>query len=236
LPELIGDIALFTGATVQVEAAGQRWPRDLHGLGAAQRVRVRGSELQFVGGAGSAEAIELRLAALRERIARSDAEAHDALRQRIGRLAERSAVVRVGASTEIEFGTLVSHAHRALRAGRAAPKDGVIPGGGVALLRTAEDVLRCSPQGVRGASCLVEAVQALIAQLATNAGADGRAIVEYVCAATGSAGFNVDAARIEDLRAAGILDPVRVVRLALANAVSVACIVLGAGGLLTERH
>jgi chaperonin GroEL len=100
LPEMLDDLSLFTGATVRIEAAGQGWPRELHSLGAARLVRVERSELRIVDGEGSREAVEARLGALRRRLDAAGAKPHSALYRRRGRLAARSAVVRLGAVTE----------------------------------------------------------------------------------------------------------------------------------------
>jgi chaperonin GroEL len=233
--ELFDDLALFTGARVRVGAALDGWPKDLADLGAARCVHVERTELRVVGGAGSVATIERRVEGLRARLEGADVEHRRALYPRRGRLVGRSAALRLAAATEPALRELESRAESALAVGRAALEEGLVPGGGIALLRAAARASHEQPENV-GARLLVEATEALVARLVTNAGFEGRAVLEVLRAAEGAVGLNVDTGRIEDLEAAGVLDPLRVVRVALAQATAAAVTVLETGGFLTKLH
>lgn len=215
--------------------AGQSWPRDLGDFGRARFVRVERSELRVIDGMGSTATIGSRLERLRADLEHADPEVRRALFRRTGRLAGRSAVLRVGAATEPALRELASRAESALSTTRAALEQGIVPGGGIALLRAAQATVSQQPESV-GAGLLLDAAESLVSRLASNAGADGRAVLEEVRMAAGPVGFHAGTGRIEDLEAAGVLDPLKVIRSALDNAVSVASAVLEAGGILTEHR
>lgn len=233
--ELLQDLALFTGAALDVGAAGDRWPHDRGAFGSARIVRLEASELHIVDGQGRASSLRACVSALRSRIRAQDEPSRRAAYRRIGRLSGRSARLRLGAVTDSTAPDLVSSAGRALCALRAAYEDGVVPGGGIGLLRATNEVIQESPHNL-GAQCLAEAVEGLIGRLATNAGAEARGVLEKVRAASGPVGFDASTGRLDDLDRAGVLDASKVVRTALDNAVYAACAILEGGGLGTERR
>jgi chaperonin GroEL len=240
--EMLEDIALVSGAQLVSEQLGKTLAGvTLEDLGSAERVIVDKDTTTIVGGAGKPDAIKARCIELRRRIeeATSDYD-KEKLQERLAKLAGGVAVVRVGAPSEAELKSRKEAFDDAISATQAAVAEGIVAGGGVAFLRAAEAVERLALEAEgderTGLRILARALEAPARQIAANSGADPGVVVDRV--RCGSGGFGFDAARgvYGDLIEAGIIDPTKVVRVALENAVSVAGILLLAEATLTERQ
>ena len=211
----------------------------LEQMGRAQRVVVAKDTTTIVGGRGDKTAIVARCQELRRAIDTTTSDYdREKLRERLAKLGGGVAVIRVGAPTEAEMKNRKEAFEDAIAATKAAVAEGIVPGGGVALLRAATAVAACEAQcsgdertGVR---ILRMALEAPIRQIAANSGADAGVVCERVRSLEGAMGFDAAAGTFVDLLAAGIIDPTKVVRVALANAVSVAGVLLLAEATLTE--
>ncbi len=225
----LGDLAALTGATVISSAAGHRLPAaGLDVLGSADRVLARTDRTTVIGGRGPRDGIAARLAEVEGALARSPS-AFDAakLRERIAKLRGGVAILRVGAATEVE---LVETTHRiedAVATTRAALDEGLVPGGGVALLRARAAVDRRSTtldgDEVTGARIVAAALAAPLRQIAANSGVDGAVVVATVGALPGAThGYHAGTGSYEDLVDAGVVDATKVIRVALQQAASIA--------------
>ena len=239
--EMLQDLAVLTGGRVCSEELGGKLESfHLADLGAAKRVVLDKESTTIIGGGGDPAAIEGRCAELRRRIAaeKSDYE-REKLEGRLAKLAGGVAVIRVGAPSEAEMKSLKEAYDDAVNATRAAVAEGVVPGGGVALVRAIgvleQEAAREEGDRRTGLLVLRRALEAPIRTIAANSGADGGVVVERVRAAENPA-FGFDAARgaYGDLLEAGVVDPTKVVRVALRNAVSVATTLLLTEATLTE--
>ena len=239
--ELLQDIALVSGAQLISEQLGKTLEGvTLGDLGSAERVIVDKDSTTIVGGAGKREDIQARCSELRRRISETTSDYDkEKLQERLAKLAGGVALVRVGAPSEAELKSRKEAFDDAISATQAAVAEGVVPGGGVAYLRAVYAVERLADESEgderTGLRILARALEAPARQIAENSGADSGVVVDRV--RCGSGGFGFDAARgvYGDLVEAGIIDPTKVVRVALQNAVSVAGILLLAEATLTER-
>jgi len=236
---MLEDLAVLTGGVVISEDAGRRLESaQLKDLGRAERVVVTRDETTVIGGRGKPADIRARTEQLREQIAEaSGSYDREKLEERLAKLQGGVGVIQVGAATEVEMKEIKARAEDALAATRAAVEEGVVPGGGVALLRAAAvvDALDLSEAERVGARVLQAALRAPLSQIARNAGLVGEVAVEQVLAKRGAAvGLNAMTFAVEDLVKAGILDPAKVVRTALQNAVSIAGLVLTTETLVAE--
>jgi chaperonin GroEL len=238
--DLLQDIAVLTGAEVISEELGTRLESaELRQLGRAHRVLVTRDSTTLIGGAGERARIDARIAQLRAQLAdvTSDYD-RDRLRERIARLAGGVAVVRVGAPSEAEMRARKDAFEDAIAATRAAVAEGIVAGGGLALLQTIP-ALRAQiglAEGDErtGMQILLRALEAPARTIAENSAVDPGVVVERMIAGGGSVGFDAARSRYVDLFAAGIIDPTRVVRVALENAVSVASLLLLTEATMTE--
>ena len=238
--ELLEDMAILTGGKVISEELGVKLEKlTLEELGRARRVVVDKENTTLIGGAGNKEAIAGRCQDLRKQIERSTSDYdREKLRERLAKLTGGVAVVRVGAASEAEMKSRKEAFEDAISATQAAVAEGVVPGGGLALLRSIEAVAgeEASTEGDErtGLRILKLALEAPARQIAVNSGVDGGVVVNRMREGKGSFGF--DAARNEyaDLVERGIIDPTKVVRVALENAVSVASVLLLTEATLTE--
>ena len=235
---ILEDLAVLTGGQVISEQAGRRLdqvrPSD---LGQAKRVTIDKDATTIIGGGGKPEDIRARAEQIRRQIEETTSDYdRDKLKERLARLTGGVAVIRVGAATETEFKEKKARVEDALAATRAAVEEGVVPGGGVALLRaaTALDSLAYSGDEAAGVGIVRRALREPTKRLATNAGINGAVIVEQVAAASGAIGWNALTLELEDLRAAGVIDPTKVVRVALQHAASIAGLLLTTEALVTE--
>ena len=238
--DALGDLAALTGGRVLAEELGVKLENvPAADLGSARRVVVTHETTTLVGGAGSREAIDGRVAEIRRQIAKATSDYdREKLEERLAKLAGGVAVVRVGAPTEPEMKSRKEAFEDAISATKAAVSEGVVPGGGLALLRAIEAVAKeeacCEGDERTGVRILMRALEAPARQIAENSGVDGGVVVDKMRTGTGNTGFDAAAGKYVDLVAAGILDPTKVVRTGLENAVSVAGVLLLTEATITE--
>ena len=227
---MLGDIAALIGGRVLSDEIGEKLEQvELASLGSATRIIVTKDKCTIIGGAGSKDEIEGRAAAIRRQIETTTSDwDREKLEERLARLAAGVAVVKIGAATEIEMKERKARVEDALHATRAAVAEGVVVGGGVALLRATKalDGISFGDERDHGIKVLRKACSAPLRQIANNAGEEGSVIVETVAAATGNNGFDAATCTMCDMMETGILDPTKVVRIALINAASVAAMLL----------
>jgi chaperonin GroEL len=237
---MLEDIAILTGGTVVSEEVGLKFEDlQLTALGRAERVVVERDNTKIIGGLGDKRTIEGRKQQLRQQIDKTTSDYdREKLEERLAKLSGGVAVIRVGAPSEAEMKSRKEALDDAISATKAAVAEGIVPGGGLALLR-AIDALeqeepKCEGDEKTGLQILKRTLEAPTRQLAENSGADGGVIVHSMRTGKGNYGF--DAARKEfvDLAEAGVIDPTKVVRVALENAVSAASLLLLAEATLTE--
>jgi chaperonin GroEL len=237
---MLADMAVLTGGEVVSEELGVKLEDiQLATLGRAKRVVVDKDSTTIIGGAGDRKAIEGRMAQIRREIdkATSDYD-REKLEERLAKLAGGVAVIRVGAPSEAEMKSRKDALDDAISATKAAVAEGIVPGGGLALIRCIDAVAAleatCDGDERTGVQCLKRALSAPTRQIAENSAVDGGVVVSRMIGSTGPIGF--DAARQEyvDLYEAGIVDPTKVMRIALENAVSVASVLLLTEATMTE--
>src|SRR5215210_7174104 len=224
---MLEDIAILTGAEVITEEMGLKLENtQLSQLGRARRVVVAKDNTTIIDGAGDSEAIKGRINQIKSEIENTDSDFdREKLQERLAKLAGGVAVVKVGAATETEMKEKKHRVEDALQATRAALEEGVVPGGGVALLAAAEAVkIEALDDGDEqtGARIILRALQEPVRQLAENAGLEGSVVVNDVRNAKAGHGLNADTGEIVDLVSAGVIDPAMVTRSALQNAASIA--------------
>lgn len=237
--EHLGDVAAFTGGQVIAEEAGLSLAgvRPEH-FGTARRVVVTADSTTIVEGGGTEEAVEARLAQIRVELGRASQERDvEILEERLARLAVRLAVIRVGAPAEVVLRERVRRTQGALDATRAAVAEGIVAGGGTALLRAGSvlEDLRLEGDYARGADVVRRVLHEPLYWIATNAGYDGPAVVDQVSAMPEGHGLNALTGEFGDLFAQGVIDPVRVTRLSIEHAASVAALMLTTEALVAEE-
>jgi len=241
--EMLKDIAAVTGGTVISEELGFKLENaTLSMLGRAERVRITKDETTIVGGKGKKEDIEARINAIKKELETTDSEyAKEKLQERLAKLAGGVAVIRVGAATETELKEKKHRFEDALSATRAAVEEGIVPGGGVTLLRaiSAVDELLKSLEGdeATGAKIVRRALEEPARLIAENAGYEGSVIVQRILSETKNPRFGFDAATGEftDMVEAGIVDPAKVTRSALQNAASIGALILTTEAVVAEK-
>ncbi|MSQ41571.1 MAG: chaperonin GroEL [Dehalococcoidia bacterium] len=237
--ENLGDIAALTGATVISKELSRDLasaePRD---LGSARRIIVTKEETTIIEGKGTKKAIDERVGSIRSALdqATSDWD-KEKLEERLGKLSGSVAVVKVGAATEVELNEKKHRVEDALSATRAAVEEGIVPGGGVAYLNAlpALDKLKLEGDEATGLRILRRALEEPLRRIAANAGADGSVIVREVQGLKKGAGWDAALNRYGDMRAFGIIDPAKVTKAALENAVSIAGMVLTTNCLVANE-
>jgi len=233
------DLAAFTGGEVITEEAGltlENVRREY--LGSARRVIVTEHSCTFVEGAGSAEAIETRLGQIRNEAANAPHENdREIAKERLAKLASRLAVIHVGAATDVVLNEKRHRTEGALAATRAAVSEGIVPGGGTALLRSEEALEDLELEGdyATGADLVRRVLTEPLYWIATNAGYDGRAAVDQVRAMPNGGGLNALTGEFGDMVEGGVIDPVRVTRLTIENAASVAALLLTTEAIVAEE-
>jgi chaperonin GroEL len=227
---MLEDIAILTGGQVISEELGFTLENaTLDMLGTAKRVVVDKDNTTIVDGAGTDEDIQNRVKVIRSQIEDTSSEYdREKLQERLAKLVGGVAVVKVGASTETEMKERKARVEDALHATRAAVAEGIVPGGGVALLRCIKAVEKADVSGEQafGAQIVKRALEEPLRQIACNAGLEGSIVVNQVLAHEGAYGLNAATEKYEDLLEAGVLDPTKVTRSALQNAASVAGLML----------
>jgi chaperonin GroEL len=236
---MLEDISILTGAEVITAELGLKLENTkLSQLGHARKVVVDKDSTTIIDGAGDPEAIKGRIKQLKQEIEDTDSDFdREKLQERLAKLAGGVAVVKVGAATETEMKEKKHRVEDALQATRAALEEGIVPGGGVALLNAIDaiDLDGFSDADERtGASIIVRALEEPLRQLATNAGLEGSIVVNQVRKAAKGQGLNVDSNEVEDLVKAGIIDPTMVTRSALQNAASIAKNILMTEAIVAE--
>ena len=236
---MMEDIAILTGGTALFESLGQKLENmPLTDLGRAKKIIVDKENTTVIEGAGKSAEIKGRIEQLRREIENTTSDYdREKLEERVAKLAGGVAKVNVGAATESEMKEKKARVEDALHATRAAVEEGVLPGGGVALLRASASVKPAdtlSQDEVTGYNIIVRACRAPLTQIAANAGKDGGIVCEKVADAKGNNGYNAATDTYEDLLKAGVIDPTKVTRTALQNASSVATLLLTSDALVAE--
>lgn len=235
---MLEDIAILTGATVITEKQGRKLENaNLQDLGRARTVTANKDVTTIVEGAGSHEQIKSRVAQLRVLIEDTTSEYdREKLQERLAKIAGGVGVIKVGAATEVEMKEKKHRVEDALSATRAAIEEGIVPGGGSVLVAAipALNKLQLSGEEATGANILRRALEEPLRQIAQNAGSDGAVVAAGVANSPRGYGFNALTGEYVDMLQAGIIDPVKVTRSALQNAVSVATMVLSTDTLITD--
>ncbi len=237
---MLQDIAILTGGTVIAEETGFKLERaTLAEMGRARRVEIDKDSTTLIGSAGAPEAIKARMAQIRQAIdeATSDYD-REQLEERAAKLAGGVALIKVGASTEIEVKEKKSRVEDALHATRAAVAEGIGPGGGVALLRARAALDRMPGGGLgydAGVKIVRRALEEPLRQIVANAGQEPSVVIEKVLAGSGSFGYNAATEAYGDLVAMGVIDPTKVTRLGLQNAASIASLILTTDCIIVEQ-
>ncbi|HDR9148019.1 chaperonin GroEL [Burkholderia vietnamiensis] len=228
---MLEDIAILTGATVISEETGKQLDKaTLDDLGSAKRVEVRKDDTIIIDGAGAAARIDARVKSIRVQIdeATSDYD-REKLQERVAKLAGGVAVIKIGAVTEVEMKEKKDRVDDALHATRAAVEEGIVPGGGVALLRARAaltDLKGANGDQDAGIRIVLRALEAPLRVIASNAGDEPSVVIAKVLEGSGNFGYNAATGEYGDLVEAGVVDPTKVTRTALQNAASIAGLVL----------
>jgi chaperonin GroEL len=237
---MLDDIAILTGGTVVSEELGLKLDQaDLSLLGQARKVVITKDETTIVDGAGNAEQIQGRVNQIRSEIEKSDSDYdREKLQERLAKLAGGVAVIKVGAATEVELKERKHRIEDAVRNAKAAVEEGIVPGGGVALVqagKTAFDKLDLVGDEATGANIVKVALDAPLRQIAVNAGLEGGVVVEKVRNLEPGHGLDASNGEYVDLLAAGIIDPAKVTRSALQNAASIAALFLTTEAVVADK-
>ncbi|MFE9654180.1 chaperonin GroEL [Micromonospora sp. NPDC006431] len=237
---MLADIAILTGGQVISEEVGLKLDAvGLDMLGRARKVVVTKDETTIVDGAGDAEQIQGRVNQIRAEIEKSDSDYdREKLQERLAKLAGGVAVIKVGAATEVELKERKHRIEDAVRNAKAAVEEGIVPGGGVALVqagKTAFDKLDLAGDEATGAQIVKIALDAPLRQIAVNAGLEGGVVVEHVRNLNPGHGLNAATGEYVDLLASGIIDPAKVTRSALQNASSIAALFLTTEAVVADK-
>jgi len=236
---MLEDIAILTGATVISEETGKQLDKaTLQDLGSAKRIEVRKEETIIIDGGGKQEAIDARVKSIRKQIddATSDYD-REKLQERVAKLAGGVAVIRVGAATEVEMKEKKDRVDDALHATRAAVEEGIVPGGGVALLRARvaiQDMKGANADQDAGIRIILRALEAPLRAIVANAGEEPSVVVAKVMEAKGNYGYNAATGDYGDLVDIGVVDPTKVTRTALQNAASIAGLILTTAATIAQ--
>jgi chaperonin GroEL len=238
---LLQDIAVLTGATVISEETGKKLDKTtLADLGRARRIEIDKDSTTLIGSAGDSARIAARIAEVQQAIEKADSDYdRDQLRERAARLSGGVALIKVGASTEIEMKEKKSRVEDALHATRAAVAEGIGAGGGVALLRARHGLDALHGAGLAqdaGVRIVRRALEEPLRQIVLNAGGEPAIVLERVLAGSGTFGYNAASGEFGDMVAMGIIDPTKVTRLGLANAGSIASLILTTDCIVVEKQ
>lgn len=235
---MLGDMAVLTGGTLISEDLGIRLENvEIGHLGTARRIEVGKDDCTIIEGAGKPADIKVRVQQIRDHIEKTDSDYdREKFQERLAKLTGGVAVISVGASTEAEMKQTKARMEDALHATRAAVEEGILPGGGVALLRAISAVEKLELKGDEaiGAGIVARALEAPARTIAENCGKDGAVIADEVRQLSGNMGFDAASDEYVDMLKAGILDPAKVVRNALSNAASIAGLMLTTSVLVTK--
>jgi len=236
---MLEDIAILTGGQVVSEELGLKLENvTLKDLGTAKKINIDRDNTTIIDGGGAREKIEGRVKQLRTQIDETTSDYdREKMQERLAKLVGGVAVIRVGAATEIEMKEKKARVEDALNATRAAVEEGIVPGGGVSLLRCipALQELKLGHHDEQlGVNTVLRALEEPTRQLANNAGFEGSVVAEHVKKESGPFGFNAETGEYEDLVAAGVIDPTKVCRFALQNAASVSSLLLTTEAMVAE--
>ncbi|QDT66609.1 chaperonin GroEL [Calycomorphotria hydatis] len=235
---MLGDIAVLTGGTLISEDLGIKLESiELEQLGTAKKIEITKDETTIIEGGGDESALKNRVAQIRKGIEDTDSEYdREKLQERLAKLTGGVAIISVGAATEAEMKQTKARIEDALHATRAAVEEGVLPGGGVALIRCIEAVEGVKAKGDEkiGVEIIARALTAPIRQIAENSGQDGAVIADEVAEGKGNFGYNAKTGEYGDLFEQGVIDPAKVVKNALKNAASIAGLMLTTDVLVTK--
>ena len=236
--EMLADIAILTGGQVVSEDTGRKLESvSVEDLGRADRVTSDKDNTVIVGGKGKKLAIDGRIKQIRSQIVKTTSDFdREKLEERLAKLAGGVAVINVGAATEVEMKEKKERVNDAVHATKAAVEEGIVPGGGVALLRAGKvlETIKLAGDGGVGVDILSRALSAPMRKLVENAGTDSGWVIREVTKAEPNVGYNVLTGEFEDMLKAGIIDPVKVTRSALQNAASIAIMILTTEALVTD--
>ena len=236
---MLEDIAILTGGRVISEDLGIKLEKvTLEDLGSAKRISIDKDNTTIVDGGGSRQALEGRVKQIRVQIDETTSEYdREKLQERLAKLIGGVAVINVGAATETAMKERKDRVEDALNATRAAVEEGIVPGGGVALIRAMKvlDDLKLEGDEKLGANIIRRALEEPVRQIANNAGFEGSVVVQRVMEGKGAFGFNAETGQYEDLMKSGIIDPTKVTRFALQNAASVAGLLLTTEAMVAEK-
>ena len=237
---MLQDMAILTGAQVVSDELGLKLDSvDMSVLGTAKKVIISKDETTIVAGGGSKEDVAARVAQIRAEIANTDSDYdREKLQERLAKLAGGVAVIKVGAATEVEAKERKHRIEDAVRNAKAAIEEGLLPGGGVALVQAAAKVesdVKLEGDEATGAAIVFRAIEAPIKQIAENAGLSGDVVIDKVRSLPDGQGLNAATNEYEDLLAAGVTDPVKVTRSALQNAASIAGLFLTTEAVVANK-
>jgi len=236
---MLGDIAVMTGGQVISEDLGLKLENvTLNDLGTAKKITVDKDNTTIVDGGGSRSALEGRVKQIRAQIEETTSDYdREKLQERLAKLIGGVAVINVGAATEAEMKEKKARVEDALNATRAAVEEGIVPGGGVAMVRAVQALEKLKLEGEEqlGVNLIKRALEEPVRQIANNAGFEGSVVVQKVMNGKGNFGFNAESGEYEDLVKAGIIDPTKVTRFALQNAASVAGLLMTTEAMVAEK-
>ena len=237
---MLQDMAILTGAQVVSDELGLKLDSiDMSVLGTAKKVIVSKDETTIVSGGGSKDEVSARVAQIRSEIENTDSDYdREKLQERLAKLAGGVAVIKVGAATEVEAKERKHRIEDAVRNAKAAIEEGLLPGGGVALVQAAakaEDTVKLEGDEATGASIVFRAIEAPIKQIAENSGVSGDVVINEVRSLPAGQGFNAANNEYQDLLEAGVADPVKVTRSALQNAASIAGLFLTTEAVVANK-
>ncbi len=236
---MLEDIAILTGGTVIAEELGLKLENaQLKDLGRAKRVEIGKENTTIIDGAGKEENIKARVESIRKQVeeATSDYD-KEKLQERVAKLAGGVAVIKVGAATEVEMKEKKARVEDALHATRAAVEEGIVPGGGVALLRARDAIAKIKTENedqAAGVKIVLRALEQPLREIARNAGEEPSVVINKVVEGKGNFGFNAQTGEYGDMVAMGVLDPTKVTRTALQNAASVSSLILTTDAMVAE--
>jgi chaperonin GroEL len=236
---MLEDIAILTGGKALTEDLGIKLENvDIEDLGRAKKIKIDKENSTIVEGAGKNAAINARISQLKKQIEDTDSDYDkEKLQERLAKLAGGVAVINVGAATETEMKEKKARVEDALHATRAATQEGIVPGGGVAFIRTiaALDKLKLEGDEKIGANIVKRAIEEPLRQIAQNAGLEGSVVVQRIKQEKTNIGYDVSQDAYVDMLEAGVIDPTKVTRSALQNAASIAALLLTTEALIVDK-
>ena len=237
--EMLEDIAILTGGKVISEDIGVKLENiTLQDLGTCKNAKIDKENTTLVGGAGSRSDLEGRIRQIRTQIEETTSDYdREKLQERLAKLVGGVAVIQIGAATETEMKEKKARVEDAMNATRAAVEEGIVPGGGVALVRCIDalDKVKAPGEEKTGIRILKRALTEPLRQIAENAGSEGSVVLNTVLDGKGDYGYNADSLKYENLISAGVIDPTKVVRFGIQNAASVAGLMITTEAMVTDK-